>query len=86
MTDYNKGKVRYKVIPTEIDISASGADHPSTPDGYEVDDISQYAGTSMRFKRTVYDGYTSAYDPRHLNAFSTSDPYVDIQSSTTNFR
>ena len=86
MTDYNKGKVRYKVIPTEIDISASGADHPSTPDGYEVDDISHQAGTSMRFKRTVYDGFTSAYDSRHLNAFTTSDPYVDVQSSTTNIR
>lgn len=86
MTDYNKGKVRYKVIPTEIDVQASGADHPSTPDGYEVDDISQYDGTSMRFKRTISDGLNSLYDVKHLNAFTTSDPYVDVQSSATNFR
>lgn len=90
MTDYNKGKVRYKIIPTEADVTAYQDEHPSTPDGYKVDDITHYGGTSMRIKANIGDGQQSQYNLKHFNAQipvgGVYGAYGDIQGASTNFR
>ena len=89
MTDYNKGKVRYKVIPTEADLTAYLDEHPSTPSGYKVDDITHYGGTSMRLKANIADGMVDYLNLKHSNAFLDGGVYgafADIQGASTNFR
>lgn len=89
MTDYNKGKVRYKVIPTQADSQALNDAHPASPDGYKLDDITHYGGTSIKFKTPLVDGQVDYFNVKNLNQFESGGQtaaYVDVLSASTNFR